>query len=118
MQSQAARAESVLYRGHFEPIPPPATGICGESKRPESPLPTPGGHHAYTTWIRPGPGRSAVGIAQTQLPADAPELRLAYFSPERAYAESTAGKSAQAKLASLQAETAKEISARNAKLKP
>ena len=54
---------------------------------------------------------------QTQLPADVPGLRLAYFSPERAYAQSSAGKSAQAKLASLQVEKAKEISARNAKLK-
>ena len=62
----------------------------------------------------------AVGSAQTpqtQLPADVPGLRLAYFSPERAYAQSTAGKSAQAKLASLQVERAKEIGARNAKLK-
>src|SRR5687767_1755836 len=59
----------------------------------------------------------SVGSAQTQSAPDAAGLRLAYFSPERAYAQSTAGKTAQAKLASLQAEKAKEISARNAKLK-
>ena len=59
----------------------------------------------------------SVGAAQTQPPTDAAGLRLAYFSPERAYAQSTAGKTAQAKLASLQAEKEKEISARSAKLK-
>ena len=59
----------------------------------------------------------SVGGAQTQSAPDAAGLRLAYFSPERAYAQSSAGKTAQAKLASLQAEKEKEISARSAKLK-
>ena len=59
----------------------------------------------------------SVGSAQTQLPTDAAGLRLAYFSPERAFAQSVAGKTAQAKLASLQAEQEKEITARNLRLK-
>lgn len=59
----------------------------------------------------------SVAAAQNQAPSDAAGLRLAYFSPQRAYAQSTAGKTAQAKLASLQAEKEKEISARSAKLK-
>jgi len=59
----------------------------------------------------------SVAGAQTQSPLDAAGFRLAYFSPERAYAQSSAGKTAQAKMASWQAEKAKEISARNAKLK-
>lgn len=59
----------------------------------------------------------AVGGAQTQSPPNDAGLRLAYFSPGRAYAQSTAGKTAEAKLASWQAEKAKEISARNARLK-
>src|SRR5688572_19643010 len=59
----------------------------------------------------------SVGSAQTQLPTDAAGLRMAYFSPERAFAQSVAGKTAQAKLASLQAEKEKEITARNLRLK-
>ena len=59
----------------------------------------------------------AAAGAQTPAAANAAGLRLAYFSPERAYAQSNAGKTAQAKLASLQAEKEKELSARTAKLK-
>ena len=59
----------------------------------------------------------STGAAQSELAANAAGLRLAYFSPERAYAQSNAGKTAQARLASLQADKEKEIGARNAKLK-
>jgi len=44
-------------------------------------------------------------------------IRLAYVSPQRAFYESNDGKAAQAKLASLQSETSREVDARNAKLK-
>jgi outer membrane protein len=43
--------------------------------------------------------------------------RLAYVSPQRAFYESNDGKAAQARLASLQSETSREVNARNAKLK-
>jgi Skp family chaperone for outer membrane proteins len=43
--------------------------------------------------------------------------RLAYFSPERAFAMSPDGKAAQAKLTALEAERGKELAARSARLK-
>ena len=43
--------------------------------------------------------------------------RVMYFSPQQAYARSANGKAAEAKLAALRAEKAKEIAARNARLK-
>jgi Skp family chaperone for outer membrane proteins len=43
-------------------------------------------------------------------------LRMAYFSPQRAFALSVDGKAAQAKLAALDADTSKEISTRTARL--
>jgi Skp family chaperone for outer membrane proteins len=55
--------------------------------------------------------------AQTQLPTGSASLPLAYFSAQRAFAQSADGKTAQAKLSSLQAERSTEIAARNAKLK-
>ena len=42
--------------------------------------------------------------------------RLAYFSPQRAFALSSDGKAAQTKLAALEVERSKELAARNAKL--
>lgn len=49
--------------------------------------------------------------------ASAADARLAYFSPQRAFYDSVDGKAAQAKLSSIQAETARQIEAQNAKLK-
>ncbi len=56
-------------------------------------------------------------FAQGAVPASDIATRLAYFSPQRAFAISADGKSAQARLAALEAETSKEINARTAKLK-
>jgi Skp family chaperone for outer membrane proteins len=42
---------------------------------------------------------------------------VAYFSPQRAFYQSVDGKTAQAKLSSLQAETARRLEAQNGKLK-
>ena len=56
-------------------------------------------------------------FAQGALPTDAASSRLAYFSPQRAFALSSDGKAAEAKLSALEAATSKEIAARNAKLK-
>src|SRR5512132_1315302 len=53
-----------------------------------------------------------VASAQSSLPAP-----IAYFSPERAFAASPEGKTAETKLASLQAERSKELDVRNQKLK-
>jgi outer membrane protein len=44
------------------------------------------------------------------------DVRIAYFSPQRAFAQSTDGKAAQAKLTALQAERVKEIESRNVTL--
>jgi outer membrane protein len=54
--------------------------------------------------------------AQVALPADA-ATRLAYFSPQRAFALSADGKAAEARLSALEAERSKELEARSAKLK-
>ena len=54
--------------------------------------------------------------AQTALPASDATSRMAYFSPQRAFALSTDGKAAQARLSALEAERTKEITARTAKL--
>lgn len=58
-------------------------------------------------------------IAAAQLPqaAASTSVRLAYVSPQRAFYESNDGKAAQARLASLESQTTREMSARNAKLK-
>jgi Skp family chaperone for outer membrane proteins len=58
-------------------------------------------------------------IAAAQLPqaAVSGSARLAYVSPQRAFFESNDGKAAQARLASLESQTTREMAARNAKLK-
>lgn len=56
-------------------------------------------------------------VAQTQFPAGDATSRMAYFSPQRAFALSADGKAAQAKLSSLEAERSREIAARTTKLK-
>ena len=53
--------------------------------------------------------------AQTAIPT-AGGIRIAYFSPQRAFALSLDGKAAQAKLAALEAETTKQLGTRTAKL--
>ena len=58
----------------------------------------------------------SIAAAQAQS-VNVDALRLAYVSPQRAFYESNDGKSAQARLASLQSETSREVEARNAKLK-
>ena len=57
----------------------------------------------------------SLASAQGALPTDT-AMKLAYFSPQRAFALSTDGKAAEAKLGALEAERSKEIAARNAKL--
>ena len=54
--------------------------------------------------------------AQGALPTET-SSRLAYFSPQRAFALSSEGKAAEAKLSALEVARGKEIAARNAKLK-
>lgn len=54
--------------------------------------------------------------AQLTTSVDLDAIRLAYVSPQRAFYESTDGKAAQARLASLESETSREVEARNAKL--
>ncbi len=49
-------------------------------------------------------------------PASTADVRLAYFSPQRAFYESADGKAAQARLSSIQAETSRQIEAQNARL--
>jgi len=56
------------------------------------------------------------GLAAQTNPLLPPVNRLAYFSAERAFAESVEGKTIQATLNSLKAAKAKEIDARSAKL--
>ena len=60
-----------------------------------------------------------VSVASAQAPVlpDAATSRLVYFSPQRAFATSSAGKAAQSKLAALESERGKELATRNAKLK-
>ena len=59
----------------------------------------------------------SVAAAQTRQAPTADAIRLAYFSPQRAFFESNTGKAAQGKLSSLQAETSREVEARSARLK-
>jgi outer membrane protein len=59
----------------------------------------------------------SAALAQASPPRADVATRIAYFSPQRAFALSADGKAAQTKLASLEAEKAKEINARTAKLK-
>ncbi|HET9195792.1 MAG TPA: OmpH family outer membrane protein [Vicinamibacterales bacterium] len=59
----------------------------------------------------------SLASAQDQALAELAGSRLAYFSPERAFALSPDGKAAQTKLAALEAERGKELAARSAKLK-
>ena len=58
----------------------------------------------------------SLASAQGALPTETMS-RLAYFSPQRAFALSSDGKAAEAKLSALEAVKAKEIAARNSKLK-
>lgn len=57
----------------------------------------------------------SVASAQGALPTDVVS-KLAYFSPQRAFAISAEGRAAEATLNALEAERSKEIAARNAKL--
>ncbi|HVG70756.1 MAG TPA: OmpH family outer membrane protein [Vicinamibacterales bacterium] len=59
----------------------------------------------------------SVASAQDQALAELAGSRLAYFSPERAFAMSSDSKAAETKLATLEAERGKELAARSAKLK-
>lgn len=59
---------------------------------------------------------SSAAHAQTRLPAGDALSRLAYFSPQRAFALSADGRAAAAKLSVLEAEKTKEIAARTARL--
>lgn len=56
-------------------------------------------------------------VAVSAQAAPSAPLPIAYFSPQRAFFASPDGKIAQARLTSLQAQRAKEVDARNAKLK-
>jgi Skp family chaperone for outer membrane proteins len=58
----------------------------------------------------------SVAVAQTSLAAGDSSFRMAYFSPQRAFALSADGKAAEARLAALEAETTREVGARTAKL--
>jgi Skp family chaperone for outer membrane proteins len=60
------------------------------------------------------PSLAAAQALQTVTP-DA--VRLAYFSPQRAFFQSNDGKAAEARLSSLQSQTTREVDSRNAKLK-
>lgn len=59
----------------------------------------------------------SLASAQDQALADLAKSRLAYFSPERAFAMSPDAKAAQTKMAALEAERGKELAARSARLK-
>jgi Skp family chaperone for outer membrane proteins len=59
---------------------------------------------------------SFAAAQQTQSVTSDP-IRLAFVSPQRAFYESNDGKAAQARLASLESETSREVDARNARLK-
>ena len=59
----------------------------------------------------------SIAAAQLTQSVNADPIRLAFVSPQRAFYESNDGKAAQARLASLQSETSREVDARNAKLK-
>jgi len=59
----------------------------------------------------------SLAAAQTPSLAAADTNRLAYVSPQRAFYESNDGKAAQVRLDALQSQKAREVDARNAKLK-
>jgi len=59
----------------------------------------------------------SIAAAQLTQSASADPIRLAFVSPQRAFYESNDGKAAQARLASLESETSREVEARNARLK-
>jgi Skp family chaperone for outer membrane proteins len=59
----------------------------------------------------------SIAAAQLTQSVNSDPIRLAFVSPQRAFYESNDGKAAQARLASLQSETSREVDARNAKLK-
>ena len=59
----------------------------------------------------------SIAAAQLTPSVNADPIRLAFVSPQRAFFESNDGKAAQARLASLESETSREVDARNAKLK-
>jgi len=60
------------------------------------------------------PSIAAAQLAQSAAPAP---LQLAYVSPQRVFYESNDGKAAQTRLAALESQTTREVTARNAKLK-
>jgi len=59
----------------------------------------------------------SIAAAQLTQSASADPIRLAFVSPQRAFYESNDGKAAQARLASIESETSREVEARNARLK-
>ena len=59
----------------------------------------------------------SVAAAQAPQTVTPDAIRLAYFSPQRAFFQSNDGKAAQARLTSLQTQAEREVGARNAKLK-
>ena len=59
---------------------------------------------------------SIASAQQPSLPSDVAPLRLAYFSPQRAFALSADGKAAETKLAALEAQRGKELAARSVRL--
>ena len=59
----------------------------------------------------------SIAAAQLTPSANADAIRLAWFSPQRAFYESNDGKTAQTRLAALESETSREVDARNVKLK-
>lgn len=60
------------------------------------------------------PSIAAAQLTQSAAPAP---LQLAYVSPQRVFYESNDGKAAQTRLAALESQTTREVTARNAKLK-
>jgi outer membrane protein len=59
----------------------------------------------------------SIAAAQAGQSVNADAVRLAYFSPQRAFFQSNDGKAAEARLTSLQSQTTREVDSRNAKLK-
>lgn len=59
----------------------------------------------------------SIAAAQTAQSMTPDAVRLAYFSPQRAFFQSNDGKAAEARLSSLQSQTTREVDSRNAKLK-
>jgi Skp family chaperone for outer membrane proteins len=59
----------------------------------------------------------SIAAAQAAQSPNADAIRLAYFSPQRAFFQSSDGKAAQARLTSLESQTSREADARTAKLK-